>query len=266
MLGLGYHPATYVRQDIETDEAIKDISSSGWDGFEWSPARLTDGYAQPEEYRRYLEGLDLEISGLYCPCSFLDDESVAAWQGTIDRTIEFATTIGTQYIMLDGGSTDLPRNGQTIDRIAHLANEVGKRIVDGGLTCTWHQHWGTIFEYTAEFDALMAATDPQIVKCTPDTAQLALGDFDIPATFEKYVDRMHYVHFKDLDDNRRFIELGCGLVDFPPLAEMLKQAGFDGWIVVDLDYTSLDPRESSRHNLNYLRETLGFEGRRREHM
>jgi len=247
---------------MEADEALQDISSTGWDGFEWSPARLTDGYAQPEEYRRYLEGLDLEISGLYCPCSFLDDESVAAWQETIDRTIEFAAVIGTEYIMLDGGSTDLPRNGQTIHRIARLANEVGKRIVDGGLTCTWHQHWGTIFEYTAEFDALMAATHPDLVKCTPDTAQLALGDFDIPATFEKYVDRMHYVHFKDLDDNRRFTELGRGIVDFPPLAEMLKQAEFDGWIVVDLDYTSLDPRESSRHNLGYLRETLGLQGRR----
>ncbi len=262
MIKLGYHPATYVRQGIAVGEALQDISATGWDGFEWSPRTLAEAYAHPEEYRQYLEGLDLEISGIYCSCSFLDEATIAAWQETIDRTIEFAGLIGTKYIMLDGGSTDLPRDGHTIHKIARLANEVGQRVVEAGLICTWHQHWGTIFEYTAEFDALMAATQPDLVKCTPDTAQLALGDFDIPATLDKYLDRMHYVHFKDLDDNRRFIELGRGVVDFPPLAEMLKQADFAGWIVVDLDYTSLDPRESSRHNLNYLRETLGFEGRR----
>ena len=64
--------------------------------------------------------------------------------------------------------------------------------------------------------------------------------------------------FKDLDPERRFIELGHGIVDFPPLAVMLQDGGFDGWVVTDLDYTSLDPGESSRHNLRYLREELGF--------
>jgi len=71
---------------------------------------------------------------------------------------------------------------------------------------------------------------------------------------------MCYVHFKDLDDNRRFIELGRGTVDFLPLARILREGGFDGWIVVDLDYTSLDPRESSRMNMRQLRSTLTAAG------
>ncbi len=262
MINLGYHPATYVRQEVPVAEALQDISDTGWDGFEWSPTPLVEAYDDPSKYRGYLAELDLEISGIYCPCGFDCDEKILTWQRTIDATIQFATAVGTRYIMLDGGSCDLPRNGQVIDSIAKHANEVGQRIGKAGLICTWHQHWGTIFEYPAEFDALMAATDPDLVKCTPDTAQLALGGFDIPATFEKHVGRMKYVHFKDLDTDRRFIELGRGVVDFEPLADILRSGGFSGWIVTDLDYTSLDPRESSRHNLRYLRDTLGFQGRR----
>lgn len=262
MIRLGYHPATYCRHDVPIQAALEDISDTGWDGFEWSPGRLEEAYANPEEYRAYLEGLDLEISGLYCPCGFLDDGQVERWHQTVDCTIEFARAVGTKYVMLDGGSCDLSRDYQTIDTIASLANAVGQRVAAAGLVCTWHQHWGTIFEYPDEFHALMAATDPGLVKCTPDTAQLALGGFDLPATFEKYVDRMEYVHFKDLDGNRRFIELGHGIVQFEPLVEILKAASFSGWIVTDLDYTSLDPTVSSRHNLNYLRGTLGFTGRR----
>ena len=262
MIRLGYHPATYCQHEVPVAAALEDISATGWDGFEWFPAPLEDAYADPESYRAYLRTLNLEISGLYCSCSFLDDAQVSKWQKTVDRTIEFAVAVGTEYIMFDGGSCDLPRDGQTIDRIASLANAVGQRIVVAGLVCTWHQHWGTIFEYPDEFHALMASTDPEVVKFTPDTAQLALGDFDLPVTFERYVDRMQYVHLKDLGEDRRFIELGCGTIDFAPLAAILKDAGFAGWIVTDLDYTSLDPAVSSRHNLRYLQQTLGFQGHR----
>ena len=254
MLRLGYHPATYVQHDVPVPEALQDIADTGWRGFEWSPARLEGAYADPAAYREYLDGLGLQISGLYCPCSFTTDEHLSTWHDTVDRSIAFALAIGTDYIMFDGGSTELEHKSTTIDTVAGHANEVGKRVVDAGLTCTWHQHWGTFFEYTAEFEALMAATDPDIVKFTPDTAQLALGDFDIPATFDKHLDRIFYIHFKDLDEHRRFIELGHGHVDFQPLAEMLIERGVADWIVTDLDYTSLDPRESSRHNLAYLRD------------
>lgn len=258
MIRLGYHPATYVRQEIDPDTAIRDIAASGWSGFEWSPGTLRHAYEDPDAYARYLGEIGLGISGIYCSCSFADDAAIADWRSTVDATIDFCGAIGCGYIMFDGGSTTLQRDADTIQSIAAEANRMGQRIVDAGLICTWHQHWGTIFEYAAQFDALMAATDPDIIKCTPDTAQLALGDFDIPATFEMYLDRMHYVHFKDLDAERRFIELGHGIVDFSPLAGMLQEGGFDGWVVTDLDYTSLDPRESSRHNLRYLREDLGF--------
>ena len=262
MLKLGYHPATYLRQNVAVDDALADIAATGWDGFEWSPGGLAQHYHAPGAFKGYLDALDLEVSGIYCSCGFQSDDEISRWQATIDATIGFAKAVGTQFIMLDGGSLELPQNSESIEKIAGLANDVGKRISDAGLTCTWHQHWGTLFQYTAEFDALMAATDPELVRCTPDTAQMALGGFDIPAAFEKYLRRMNYVHFKDLDDDRRFIELGRGNVDFPPLATMLTDGAFDGWIVVDLDYTSLDPAESSRINLSYLQSTLGLTGRR----
>jgi len=262
LLRLGYHPATYLGQDVTIDAAIADISATGWDGFEWSSVRLGDHYDSRTEFKDYLDSLHLSVSGIYCPCGFVTDDDIRRWQEHVDATIDFARAIGTEFMLLDGGSTKLPRTPASVDKIAALANEAGRRISDAGLVGTWHQHWGTLFEYQAEFDALMAATDPALVGFTPDTAQLALGDFDVAATIERYLDRTSYVHFKDLDGDRRFIELGSGHVDFPPLAKMLTDAGFDGWIVVDLDYTSLPPPESSRVNLGYLHSELGLSGRR----
>jgi sugar phosphate isomerase/epimerase len=67
------------------------------------------------------------------------------------------------------------------------------------------------------------------------------------------------VHFKDLGPDRRFTELGTGIVDFPACWATLREADFSGWIVVDLDYTSLDPVSSCRMNMAYLR-ALGVRG------
>ena len=87
---------------------------------------------------------------------------------------------------------------------------------------------------------------------------MLLGDFDLDQWFTQYAARMSYVHFKDLGPDRRFIETGHGRVDFPALWHVLQDAGFDGWIITDLDYTCLEPEDSSCICLSYLTNTLGI--------
>jgi len=119
-----------------------------------------------------------------------------------------------------------------------------------------------MFEYQHDFDRLMAMTDPDLLGCTPDTAQHALGGFDIVGSIRKHADRIRYIHFKDLDPQRRFIELGRGIVDLESCWGVLHEHGFGGWIVVDLDYTALAPDESCQVNKAYLNDVLGIWGQR----
>jgi len=60
------------------------------------------------------------------------------------------------------------------------------------------------------------------------------------------------VHFKDLAPDRGFVELGKGTIDFRPVWHLLRSHKYDGWIVVDLDYTRLEPAESCRLNRECL--------------
>jgi sugar phosphate isomerase/epimerase len=115
-----------------------------------------------------------------------------------------------------------------------------------------------------------------------------MGDFDVAATLRRYGSRIGHVHFKDLDVNHawdvtaahggprtwsdtgayhvdsrwRFVELGRGLIDFPALLAVLRDAGYDGWILDDFDYSAYGTREGSVACLRYLRESLGLLGRR----
>jgi inosose dehydratase len=144
-----------------------------------------------------------------------------------------------------------------VGRVAEAAGRVARMAGDAGMVCTWHQHWGTLFQYPDEFFALMDATDPELLKCTPDTAHLTLGGFDVPATLRRYADRLCYVHLKDLGPNRRFADLGDGIVDLAEAAQVLRESDFSGWIVNDLDYTDNDPLDSGERNLRFLKDLLG---------
>ncbi|MFP3904379.1 MAG: sugar phosphate isomerase/epimerase family protein [Armatimonadota bacterium] len=257
MIRLAYHPASYLRQNVCANDAIADIADSGWDGFEWSSGAVQEHFDGPGECRDYLEAVGVELSGIYHTCRFENDAQIQQWLAEGAKTIEFANSIGTEVLMIDGGSTELPADSSSVERVAEAAEQLGLMACDAGMICTWHQHWGTLFQYEDEFAALMDATDPALLKCTLDTAHLALGGFDIPATFERYADRIRYVHLKDLDGERRFADLERGTVDLEAPAQILLEHGFEGWAVCDLDYTDRDPRESSRHNFRTIKKLLG---------
>lgn len=262
MIKLGYHPATFEGEGVQKMlAAVPTISREGWDGFEYSARVLEPYFEKPGELRSLLDAAGLEISGLYYTCGFLDEAETEEWLRHGERVAEFCNAVGCHLVLVDGGrKTDAGVTETQIARAAEGANEMGRLCRRHGLVCSWHQHWGTIFEYQEPFERLMALTDPELVNFTPDTAQLSLGDFEVPATFRRHVARMVYVHFKDLGEDRRFTELGTGIVDFRTVTAILREAEFAGWIVVDLDYTSLDPRESCRVNKAYLNHVLGIHG------
>ena len=72
----------------------------------------------------------------------------------------------------------------------------------------------------------MANTDPELVGLCLDTAHTTLAGMDCVQAFEKYADRIVYVHLKDVDPDQEehaawpmasFRPLGYGTVDFKDL-------------------------------------------------
>ncbi|MFO8082615.1 MAG: sugar phosphate isomerase/epimerase [Armatimonadota bacterium] len=253
MIRFAYHPNSYLRQDIGADEALEHIAEVGWDGFEWSSSALADHFGSAEACRDCLSDLRISLSGIYHPSRFESREEIEDWTERARGALEFGATVGADVLMLDGGSTDLPAETTSIQRVAKAAAEVAEMAHDAGMICTWHQHWGTLFQYPEQFHALMDATEASELRCTLDTAHLTLGGFDVPATFRRYVHRMCYVHLKDLSEDRRFADLGAGIVDLGAAARILIDNDFSGWVVNDLDYTDQDAFETGSHNLSFLR-------------
>jgi inosose dehydratase len=288
---LGYHLAPWIRDDHpeQFHRALDEISLTGWDGLELFGQWVVDRFGQrPGELRDLLALHDLQMASCYFRPSFRRERRAEDIEFA-QRVIDAAAGVGCLNVLIDGGA---PAQGEApaddYRRVADVANQVGSIARGAGLVCSWHQHWGTLFERPEAFDSLMDLTDPDLVRFCPDTAQLTMGDFDVLATFRKYARRIGFVHFKDLDVNHpwdmtaehggpstwsdsgayhvdskwRFVEMGRGRIDFPSLLAVLREAGYDGWILDDLDYSAYPTREASTTVLRYMRDALGIVGRR----
>lgn len=157
-------------------------------------------------------------------------------------------------------------------RFAQVLNEVGALTLEQGVRSCFHNHVGSVIETRAEVDRLMALTDPALVFLGPDTGHLAWAGADVVSFCRDYADRIRTLHLKDVHEDvvrrgraegwgygtftahRLFGELGEGCVDFPAVFEILRGAGFAGWVITETDVTRKPSAlESARISREYLR-------------
>ncbi|MCM3707202.1 MULTISPECIES: myo-inosose-2 dehydratase [Cytobacillus] len=158
-----------------------------------------------------------------------------------------------------------------IQRLGELAAEKGMKIV-------YHHHMGTGVQTTEEIARLMDETDPEKVSLLYDTGHLVFSGEDHLKVLNKYMDRIHHVHLKDVranvaakvrEEKVSFLQAvkdgvftvpGDGHIDFKPVFKALSEAGYKGWLVVEAeqDPEKANPLECALKARNYIRETSGL--------
>lgn len=172
------------------------------------------------------------------------------WREGSVRTLEAAAI---------GAAADPAR----LDRMIEVLGEAADVFADSGVRAGLHNHIGTWVETVDEIDAVLAAISPERLGASFDVGHLAWLGADAAAVLARHADRILDLHIKDLDltlaDESRatphpyhwapsrglFREPGEGDVDLDGILAALPD-GFDGWIVIEVDSTDLDPAESVR--------------------
>src|SRR2546427_179764 len=173
-----------------------------------------------------------------------------------------AMKIGTAPI--SWGVCELPDWGvvlpyqRVLDEMAELgfaegANEIASRAKEVGLITAFHPHAGTYVETPREIDELMRRTDASLVGLCLDTGHIFYGGGDPVAIARRDPKRIRHVHLKDVSRERYqhalareldftaavgedvFVPVGEGAVDMQSVIGTLRDAGFDGWLIVEQD-------------------------------
>ncbi len=271
------------------DVALRESAQAGYAG---APTSLHPGEPPAETIARYARhGLKPApgyfggtFGGAKGRAEILDDARLYA---------RFMRAVGCTelYVAAGGGDSMTPRGktrrelaGQVqpedalsddaFAQYAVLINEIGAITLAEGVRSCFHNHVGTVIETRGEMDRLLALTDPACVFVGPDTGHLAWAGADPVAFCRDYASRIKTVHLKDchaaVTERGRtagwdypafvrggvFAELGEGCVDFPAIFQVLRDAGFAGWVIAETDRTQKPTAlQSAQVSRDYLRST-----------
>ena len=268
---------------------LEQCAGAGYKGIELGPVGFMP--EDPSILADALAGHDLELIGGVVFRAFHDPD---AWDDVMDgavRTCKALVAHGAEHLVLIDSIS--PRRAPTagradeaeqmdaaewkayVDRIRTIAKMGAEEY---GLTVGMHAHAAGFMDFEPELERLLGEIDESIMKICFDTGHHSYAGFDPVAFMQRHIDRISYMHFKDIDpvvkkqviENRTgfydacgqgiFCNLGQGDVDFPAVRQILLDAGFEGWCTVEQDCDPTlpgTPIEDARANREYL-ESIGF--------
>lgn len=255
---IGHTGITWPTQSVE--EKVADLAAIGFPAFETFGHVIEQHPGGAPAFRDLLARHGVRYAASYCSRDYIDVNKVEECVADALRWARLTKEAGgeTVVVALSG------RQGRTFAaedyvRLAGTFNELGARIRDElGLVTGLHPHTGTPVETPEEITMVLEALDPMACRFAPDTGQIAQGGGDVVEVVRKYRDLVNHVHVKDyggtpvkrhpdgaIDDPTGYagyVPVGTGVIDFAAIFRDLDQAGFTGWLNVELDGTPRAPR------------------------
>ncbi|MEL7274488.1 MAG: TIM barrel protein [Pseudomonadota bacterium] len=268
---------------------LKECAEAGYKGIELGPVGF-----MPEDAVELGEALSKHDLKLIGGVVFRPFHDPAQWDDVMDgavRTCKALKAHGAQHLVLidsisprraptagrpnEAEQMDGPEWAAFVERFRTIA-KMGAQ--DYGLTVGVHAHAAGFMDFEPELERLLGEIDENILKICFDTGHHAYAGFDPVAFMKRHMDRISYMHFKDIDPvvkagviaNRTgfydacgqgiFCNLGEGIVDFPAVRQFLLDQGFEGWCTVEQDCDpelDVSPMEDAMANRTYL-QSIGF--------
>ena len=232
----------------QMDRACADIAAAGYEGVEMFDGNLLDVTAA--EMRAMLAANGLQLVAAYAGGNFIFDDILPEELARVTRAADRAAELGAPHLVVGGGAKrfdgtrapDYDKLGAALDRVKALAEA-------RGLRAHYHPHLSTIVEGPAEVARILDLT---AIDFCPDTAHLAAAGGDPAELIRDHAARISYIHLKGFQrDPFAFTPLDRGDVPTGPILQAMRDAGFGGWVCVELDAWP-DPAEGARLSHQFL--------------
>jgi len=262
-----------ITKDFTMEQALREAREIGYTGVERGQRMPHD----TEGLRAYLDGNDIALCGGWCSGNSLNNDFAAECDATRQQVEQFIALNAPCIVYAECSNTvqgmiDVPVNNRPkMDRDDIRAygakiSELAKWMADQGMPMAYHHHMGSIIESEDDVNWLMDGSSADLHLCF-DTGHLLFGGGDVMATLDRWGDRVHHVHYKDIrpaivrdvrDNNRSFLDAvmagaftvpGDGCIDFDAVTRALKAMYYNGWIVVEAEQ---DPAKAPPYEYSKL--------------
>jgi sugar phosphate isomerase/epimerase len=197
------------------------------------------GPIDPKELKKIVDGEGLYICTTHIPYQKMVD--------TPEVVIEEHQLWGCKHPAI-GGMPGEYRNAEGYHRFAKEASEVGKRLAEGGMHFSYHNHSFELEKYGDKvgLEILRTESDPKYFNLEIDTYWIQHGGGDPAEWVSRCKGRIPLLHLKDMamrGSEQLMAEIGEGNLNWPSILTAAKEAGVD-WYIIEQDVCQRDPFES----------------------
>jgi len=262
-----------ITKDYTMEQALRESREIGYTGVERGQRMPHD----TEGLRQYLEANDIALCGGWCSGNSLVNDFAAECDATRQQVAQFIALDAPCIVYAECSNTvqglqNVPVNNRPklsrddIMTYGKKISELAKWMADQGMPMAYHHHMGSIIESEDDVNWLMDGSSHEVNLCF-DTGHLLFGGGNVMATLDRWGDRVHHVHYKDIrphivrdvrDNNQSFLDAviagaftvpGDGCIDFQEVTHKLKAMDYSGWIVVEAEQ---DPAKAPPYEYSKL--------------
>lgn len=272
--------------EITFEQCVSEMALAGYKGCE-----IGNKYPKTVEgMHEYLDIRGLEIANRWFS-SFILTKPFEEVEKDFRENCEFLKGCGAKLIGASEQSYSIQGQMETpvFEKKYVMNDEEWKKFTDGlsklgniakeyGITLVYHHHMGTVVQTAEEIDKMMDMCDPDAVYLLFDTGHLAYCGEDYMAVLKKYAKRIKHVHLKDIRpeivakvkaESLSFLQgvrlgaftvPGDGTIDFKPVFDVLDEADYEGWMLVEAeqDPAIANPFKYAKMAREYIAEKAGI--------
>ncbi len=271
-------------KQIPWNRFLDEVREAGYQWIELGPP----GYlpTDPTTLTANVQKRGLEVTTGFVMQHFDDASLWPTIEAEVNSVGTLLKALGARFLLvIDDTYTNLFTGEKT--RPAKLDATSWKHLVDAvhkvariareryGLKVVFHPHAETHVEYEDQIETFLEQTDPALISLCLDTGHHSYRGGDPVAFMRRHHNRIPYLHLKSLDgkvlqrvqsDNVPFakaVAMGIfcepseGIVDFRAFREVLNDANYQGWAIVEQDMypAPLDkPLPIAKRTREYLKE------------
>jgi sugar phosphate isomerase/epimerase len=245
----------------DADDLLAAIAAGGYAGIEITDTMIGAYADRPRDFAAALGSRGLALVAFACGSAsgFTEPDALADDLAAVDRALAFTAEFPGALLSLGSATAVSPGPiNEKFQVAAAFYNEAGERGRRAGVAVAFHpsSHHNTILASRADYDRMMRLTDPSLIGWVPDTGHILRGGPDLLSTLGAHLDRIRYLHLKDVDQDGTWRMLGEGVCDTAGVIQLIGSArNFTGWIVLEeeSDAAAADPAAAVRRNRDTLR-------------